>query len=99
MRALDRRTLLELRTATPADIDGASILLRCDLPGTMQLFRAPVRGGPLERLTAFPDPVEGHFVPGTSDLTSTAPRSCFVATFPERCSCSVLRCEADRSNG
>ena len=65
MGALDLRTLLELRTATPADIDGASILLRCDLPGTMQLFRAPVRGGPLERLTAFPDPVEGHFVPGT----------------------------------
>jgi dipeptidyl aminopeptidase/acylaminoacyl peptidase len=63
--SLDLRALLELRTATPADLDGDSVLVRSDLPGTMQLFRTTGHGGALEQLTDFPDPVEGHFVPGT----------------------------------
>ena len=66
--ALDLRTLLELRTAVPADIEGDTLLLRSDLPGTMQLFRLPLAGGELEQLTAFPDPVAGHFVPGTETI-------------------------------
>jgi dipeptidyl aminopeptidase/acylaminoacyl peptidase len=62
---LELRALLELRTAAPADVDGDFLLLRCDLPGTMQLFRMPLRGGELQQLTSFPDPVTGQFVPGT----------------------------------
>jgi dipeptidyl aminopeptidase/acylaminoacyl peptidase len=62
---LDLRALLELRTASPADLDGDTVLVRCDVPGTMQLFRTTARGGELEQLTDFPDPVDGRFVPGT----------------------------------
>ncbi len=60
---VDLRALLELRTAAPADIQGDTLLVRCDLPGTMQLFRTSLHGGPLEQLTDFPDPVDGEFVP------------------------------------
>jgi dipeptidyl aminopeptidase/acylaminoacyl peptidase len=66
--SIDLRSLLELRTAVPADIDGDTLLLRCDLPGTMQLFRTGLRGGELEQLTSFPDPVEGHLVPGSGRI-------------------------------
>jgi dipeptidyl aminopeptidase/acylaminoacyl peptidase len=62
---VDLRTLLELRTAAPAGIHGDSVLARCDLPGTMQLFRVAIGGGELEQLTSFPDPVDGHFIPGS----------------------------------
>jgi dipeptidyl aminopeptidase/acylaminoacyl peptidase len=65
---VDLRALLELRTAAPADIDGDTLLLRSDLPGTMQLFRTSLRGGELEQLTHFPDPVEGQFVPGAQRI-------------------------------
>jgi dipeptidyl aminopeptidase/acylaminoacyl peptidase len=65
---VDLKSLLELRTATPADIEGDTLLVRCDVPGTMQLFGQPLRGGELEQLTSFPDPVEGHFVPGTETV-------------------------------
>ncbi|HYY03491.1 MAG TPA: S9 family peptidase [Gaiellaceae bacterium] len=61
----DLRALLELRTAAPAGIDGESLLVRCDLPGTMQLFRVAIAGGELEQLTSFADPVDGRFVPGS----------------------------------
>jgi dipeptidyl aminopeptidase/acylaminoacyl peptidase len=63
---LDLRALLELRTAAPADVEGDTVLVRSDLPGTMQLFRTTAEGGELEQLTRFPDPVTGHFVPGTT---------------------------------
>ncbi len=66
---VDLRALHELCTAAPADIDGGTLLLRCDLPGTMQLFRVPLQsGGELEQLTEFRDPVEGQFVPGTGRI-------------------------------
>jgi dipeptidyl aminopeptidase/acylaminoacyl peptidase len=65
---LDLRALLELRTASPADLDCDTLLVRCDVPGTMQLFRTTVRGGELEQLTEFPDPVDGRFVPGTAHI-------------------------------
>jgi dipeptidyl aminopeptidase/acylaminoacyl peptidase len=65
---LDLRALLELRTAAPAGIDGDTVLVRCDLPGTMQLFRAGLADGGLEQLTDFPDPVEGRLVPGTGHV-------------------------------
>ena len=65
---IDLRALLELRTAAPGDIQGDTLLVRSDLPGTMQLFRTPINGGELEQLTRFPDPVEGRFVPGTQRI-------------------------------
>ena len=34
----------------------------------MQLFRVPLGGGELVQLTSFPDPVAGHFVPGTQTI-------------------------------
>ena len=66
--ALSLRALLELRTAVPADVSGQTLLVKCDLPGTMQLFRVPLEGGALEQLTDFTDPVEGRYVPGTDRL-------------------------------
>jgi dipeptidyl aminopeptidase/acylaminoacyl peptidase len=65
---IDLRALLELRSAAPVDIQGDTVLLRCDLPGTMQLFRTSLSGGELEQLTDFADPVEGKFVPGTRQI-------------------------------
>ena len=62
---VDLRALLELRSAVPADIHGDTLLLRCDLPGTMQLFRTSLSGGELEQLTDSSDPVEGRFVTGS----------------------------------
>jgi dipeptidyl aminopeptidase/acylaminoacyl peptidase len=67
-RVLDLRSLLELRSAVPADADAETLLLRCDVPGTMQLFRMPLRDGEPEQLTAFADPVEGRLVPGTGRI-------------------------------
>ena len=59
------RDLLEARVARPADFspDGASVLVCSDVPGTMQLYRVPRRGGALEQLTALPEPVTGSYVP------------------------------------
>jgi dipeptidyl aminopeptidase/acylaminoacyl peptidase len=65
---IDLGALLELRSAAPVDIQGDTVLLRCDLPGTMQLFRTSLSGGELEQLTDFADPVEGKFVPGTRQI-------------------------------
>jgi dipeptidyl aminopeptidase/acylaminoacyl peptidase len=65
---VDLRALLELRTAAPADVSGDLLLVRSDLPGTMQLFQTSTRGGELEQLTDFADPVQGHFVPGTERI-------------------------------
>jgi dipeptidyl aminopeptidase/acylaminoacyl peptidase len=64
--AIDLRSLLELPTASPAGIHGESVLVRCDLPGTAQLFRVAIGDSKLEQLTSFPDPVEGHVVPESS---------------------------------
>lgn len=65
---MELKDLLELRTAAPADVGDATVLLRCDLPGTAQLFRVPLGGGGLTQLTDFPDPVDGLFVPGTETV-------------------------------
>jgi dipeptidyl aminopeptidase/acylaminoacyl peptidase len=62
---VDLRALLELRTAVPVDLEGDTLLLRCDLPGTMQLFRTSLSGDELQQATDFADPVEGKFVPGS----------------------------------
>ena len=58
------RDLLELRTAAPADVSGDTVLVRCDLPGTAQLYIAPLSGGELTQVTNDPDPVNGRFVGG-----------------------------------
>jgi len=45
--------LLEARIALPADLsaDGETVLVSTNLSGTMQLYRMPSGGGPLEQLT------------------------------------------------
>ncbi len=42
------------------------MLVQSDLTGSMQLYRLPLEGGTLERLTNFGDPVTGRFVPRTT---------------------------------
>jgi dipeptidyl aminopeptidase/acylaminoacyl peptidase len=66
----DLRALLEARLALPVDVsaDGETVLVASDLTGTMQLHRVPVRGGDLERLTDFDEPVSGVFVPGSDRI-------------------------------
>ena len=61
------RDLLEARIALPADLsaDGETVLVSSNLTGTMQLYRLPSAGGPLERLTELHEPVVGTFVPGS----------------------------------
>src|SRR5437879_6473521 len=95
MASLDLRALLELRTAAPADIDGETLLLRCDLPGTMQLFRVPLGGGALEQLTEFRDPVEGQYVTGSAAETSI----CFWRTLSQATWSTSRRTRAKRSTG
>jgi hypothetical protein len=65
---VDLRALLELRSAMPVDLEGDTLLLRCDLPGTMQLFLTSLSGGGLQQVTDFADPVEGKFVPGSQRI-------------------------------
>ncbi len=54
-----------MRQAVPLSFspDGASLLVGSNLPGTQQLYMLPSRGGDLEQLTDFTDPVEGFFLP------------------------------------
>ena len=59
---LSRSTqLLELRQALPLSFspDGSTLLVASDLPGTHQLYALPARGGELEQLTDFAEPVSG----------------------------------------
>jgi dipeptidyl aminopeptidase/acylaminoacyl peptidase len=65
---VDLKDLLELRTAVPVDVEGDTVLLRCDVPGTMQLFRTSFAGGEPIQLTGSADPVDGRFVPGTETV-------------------------------
>ena len=60
------RDLLEVRSAVPADLsrDGSWALVRSNLTGTMQLYRAGRDGG-LERLTDLGEPVLGQLVPAS----------------------------------
>ena len=62
---LDLRALLEIRQALPLSFspDGERLLVASNVPGTLQLFAVPARGGELEQLTDFTDPVEGTFLP------------------------------------
>jgi dipeptidyl aminopeptidase/acylaminoacyl peptidase len=61
----DLRALLELRQAWPLSFsaDGETLLVASDLPGTRQLFLAPVAGGELRQLTFLPEPVDGMWLP------------------------------------
>jgi dipeptidyl aminopeptidase/acylaminoacyl peptidase len=57
--------LLELRQAVPLAFspDGARLLVASNIPGTHQLYALPSRGGALEQLTDFAEPVSGLFLP------------------------------------
>jgi dipeptidyl aminopeptidase/acylaminoacyl peptidase len=60
---VDLRALLEMRQASPLSFssDGSRLLVASDVPGTKQLF--VVEDGSLRRLTDFPEPVSGQFLP------------------------------------
>ncbi|TML68019.1 MAG: S9 family peptidase [Actinobacteria bacterium] len=62
VEALGLRELLELRTAFPADVEQDAVLVRCDLPGSLQLYTVDLDGGELRQLTNGTDPVNGHFL-------------------------------------
>src|SRR5207237_10186088 len=57
------RELLEIRTAVPADAAADYALVQANLTGTMQLYRVPLAGGELERLTDEAEPVGGQLLP------------------------------------
>jgi dipeptidyl aminopeptidase/acylaminoacyl peptidase len=62
--------LLEARSAVLADVapDGAEVLVRSDDTGSMQVYRLPVRGGELTRLTFLDEPVAAaRYIPGSPD--------------------------------
>jgi dipeptidyl aminopeptidase/acylaminoacyl peptidase len=61
----DLRALLEMRQASPLSFsqDGSRLLVGSDVPGTTQLHVVSVRGGELEQLTDFDDPVTGQLLP------------------------------------
>ena len=61
---VDLRALLEMRQASPLSfsMDGSRLLVASDVPGTSQLHLIAVRGGELEQLTSFDDPVSGHLL-------------------------------------
>ena len=48
--------------------DASKVLVGSNLPGTMQLYRTPRSGGPLEQLTFFDEPVTGNYLPTTDEL-------------------------------
>jgi len=60
----DLRALLEMRQASPLSFsrDGSRLLVSSDVPGTNQLYLVPARGGELEQVTSFEDPVGGHLL-------------------------------------
>ena len=64
------RDYLEIRTAVPVNFapDGAAVLVLSDLTGTMQLFRVPSAGGPLEALTDGSEPVSGAYLPSGNEV-------------------------------
>jgi dipeptidyl aminopeptidase/acylaminoacyl peptidase len=64
------RDLLEARWAFPAGVSdvGSTLLVSSNLTGTMQLFRAPARGGDLEQLTDLAEPVAGTLVPRSEQV-------------------------------
>src|SRR5882724_11890475 len=61
----DLRALLEMRQASPLSFsdDGRVLLIGSDVPGTRQLYSVPARGGDLQQLTQFDEPVDGQFLP------------------------------------
>jgi dipeptidyl aminopeptidase/acylaminoacyl peptidase len=65
---LSLQQLLELRVAVPADAGSTHALVQANLTGTHQLYRVPLAGGPLERLTDEDEPVTGRFVPGSDRI-------------------------------
>src|SRR5512141_1688145 len=53
-----------MRQAAPLSFseDGSRLLVGSDLPGTRQLYAIPARGGELQQLTCFDEPVTGQFL-------------------------------------
>lgn len=57
----DLRALLEMRQASPLSFSrgGDLLLVGSDVPGTRQLYLVPPRGGELQQITRFDEPVNG----------------------------------------
>jgi dipeptidyl aminopeptidase/acylaminoacyl peptidase len=68
---LSLRELLELRVALPADAGATHALVQANPTGTLQLYRVPLGGGPLERLTDEAEPVAGRFLPGGERIVAS----------------------------
>ena len=69
--------LLEARSAVIADVsaDGAEMLVRWDDSGSMQLYRLPVAGGELSRVTSLTEPVAAaRYIGGTNDAVVAVDR-------------------------
>jgi dipeptidyl aminopeptidase/acylaminoacyl peptidase len=54
-----------MRQALPLSFsaDGSTLLVGSNIPGTQQLYVVPARGGELQQLTDFAEPVSGQFLP------------------------------------
>ena len=61
----DIRDYLQIRTAIPCNFspDGETLLVRSDLSGTHQLYRASPPSGALGQVTGFAEPVTGAYLP------------------------------------
>lgn len=68
MRSLQE--FLEIRVAMAGNFspDGGHLLVVSNLTGTMQLYRVPTEGGPLEQLTDTADPVSGSYLPAGGQI-------------------------------
>jgi len=66
--AAELRELLELPAAVPLDAGEGEVLVGGSFPGTQQLYRA--RGGALEQLTDYEEPVDGLLFPDGRVLVS-----------------------------
>jgi dipeptidyl aminopeptidase/acylaminoacyl peptidase len=60
----DLRALLEMRQASPLSFShgGEVLLVGSDVPGTRQLYVVPSRGGELQQITSFDEPVGGQLL-------------------------------------
>jgi len=71
--SLELRELISAPLAVPLSFspDGATLLVRSDRTGSMQLYTVPVAGGELQQLTSLDEPATGLFLPDGRVLVET----------------------------
>ena len=79
-----------MRQAVPLSFspDGTRLLVGSNLESTQQLYALPARGGALERLTHFAEPVSGAFLPD-GPMTATSSPGCTSMETPRSASTAV----------